>query len=82
MKITQQLKIKKMTIKNLENKITNILCDCKVKTTEELGTFTAKTHFDELIEDGQLRKLLKLGNVEMKRSGDGITILVTVVTKN
>ncbi|CVK17246.1 hypothetical protein Ga0061079_1314 [Apibacter mensalis] len=66
-------------INKLEEKVAEILGIYKGGAYEEDGCIFLKTHVVKELDHKQLKKLMELGRITLKRSGNGTTIIIKIL---
>lgn len=64
---------KQEIINNVQRELNEILVHYTVKVTQEQNILLFKIHTEITLDNSQIKKLISLGHISMKRSGKGIT---------
>lgn len=65
---------KQEIINNVKREIKELLVHYKVSVSQEQNILLFKIHTEITLDNSQIKKLISLGHISMKRSGKGITI--------
>lgn len=71
-----------MEKEEFETKISEILETKKVKISEYRDGFLAQVNYEGTLKHQQIESLIKLGGIEINRSGAGMRIFLTTIKSN